>query len=138
MSAGREVVVIDGTAHAVEQPAPASSDEESQTEEAIDLDEWAAEDDVEDLTTRLTRIAKQMEQDALLLPRGHMARGPLLKDAAAILGRLLDKREPNAKPDAAGSGLAPPTGRGGVAVAQVGRDDAVSSYLRLIEGGDSE
>lgn len=88
------------------------------------------------MTTRLTKIAKQMQEDALLLPRGHQSRGPLLKDAAAILGRLLDKREPNAKPDTGGGLAATPAARGGVAVAQVGRDDAVASYLKLIEGGD--
>lgn len=127
MSAGRDVVVIDVPA---EVPAP---EDGAEAEQAIDLDEWAGEDD---LTTRLAKIAKQMQEDALLLPRGHQSRGALLKDAANILGRLLDKREPNAKPDSGGGMAATPGRSGGVAVAQIGRDDAVASYLRLIEGGD--
>jgi hypothetical protein len=138
-----EGVVVDrgdGSSRGREQFVPpakpidaSAGDGAEDTEDTIDLDAWAAEG--EDLTARLTRIAKQMEDDALKLPRGHIGRGALLKDAAAILGRLLDKQVADAKKDVGVAG-ASPVGRGGagVAVAAIGREDAAAAYLRLLEG----
>lgn len=96
----------------------------------IDLDDWVSGGD--DVEARLLKIAKQMERDALLIPIGSPVRATMLKDSAAIFGRLLDKQKPNA--DKGGGLTVAPGGRGGVAVAQIGRDDAVGSYMRMLEG----
>lgn len=111
-------VVIDGSV--VDEP-PADDEED-----AIDLDDWAAGDDVE---ARLLKIAKQMEKDAMAMRPGDALRGPLLRDAANIFWRLAEKGKVTEKGGLGGVAA----GKGGVAVVQSSRDDAVGAYMRLIE-----
>lgn len=105
-------------------------------EEEIDLDDWVAEKcGGDELQNRLMQLGKQMYDDSKLLSRNDPMRVTLMRDAANVFSKLIGMRE-------AGKGLdtgAKPGARGGVAVAQISRDDAVGSYMRLIEGsGDAE
>lgn len=102
-------------------------------EDVIDLDDWVAEKcGGDELQNRLMQLGKQMYEDAMALARNDPMRVTLMRDAANVFSKLIGMR------DAGKGGLdagAKPAARGGVAVAQISRDDAVGSYMRLIEGG---
>jgi hypothetical protein len=107
-------------------------------EETIDLDDWVMEKcGGDELQNRLMQLGKQMYGDAMALSRNDPVRVTLMRDAANVFSKLIGMRE--SWKGLSGGGATPPA-RGGVAVAQITRDDAVGSYMRLIEGpgGDEQ
>lgn len=123
MAEARLPVTIDQAAEAVE--------------EEIDLDDWVAEKcGGDELQNRLMQLGKQMYEDSKALPRNDPMRVTLMRDAANVFSKLIGMREAGKALDSGAKGSA----RGGVAVAQISRDDAVGSYMRLIEGpgGDEQ
>ena len=114
-----------------ESRAPVVINQPAVEEEEIDLDEWVVEKcGGDELQNRLMQLGKQMVDDSKMLARNDPMRVTLMRDAANVFSKLIGMRE-------AGKGVstgATPTPRGGTAVGQITRDDAVGSYMRLIEG----